>query len=118
MICIVLCSGSKPPALAITRIRRFCVICLYAEPSPQSAALFICPAQGEAGDEDEDGGELDGGQDGDGEVGGGLDGDGVVDGGQGSDGEVHDGEQGGDGEEVLIVVDEDSLLDEKDSSDD
>ena len=43
-----------PPALAITRIRRFCVICLYASPSPQSAALFICPAQ--AGDDDQGGG--------------------------------------------------------------
>ena len=49
-----------PPALAITRIRRFCVICLYASPSPQSAALFICPAQ--AGDDDQGGGDQ-GGED-------------------------------------------------------
>ena len=36
----------ESPALAITRIRRFCVICLYASPSPQFAALFIRPALG------------------------------------------------------------------------
>ena len=29
-----LCSGLKPQALAITRIRRFCVICLYAPRHP------------------------------------------------------------------------------------
>ena len=42
----------ESPALAITRIRRFCVICLYASPSPQFAALFIRPALGA---EDDDG---------------------------------------------------------------
>ena len=41
---ITLCSGVKPPALAITRITRFCVICLYAPRHPNllrslSAAL-------------------------------------------------------------------------------
>ena len=42
----------ESPALAITRIRRFCVICLYASPSPQFAALFIRPA---LNGEDDDG---------------------------------------------------------------
>ena len=41
----------ESPALAITRIRRFCVICLYASPSPQFAALFIRPALGGVDDD-------------------------------------------------------------------
>ena len=60
-----------PPALAITRIRRFCVICLYASPSPQSAALFICPAQA-AGDDDQVGGDDQGGVDDQGGAGQGM----------------------------------------------
>ena len=59
---ITLCSGLKPQALAITRIRRFCVICLYAPRHPNLLrSLSAQAAQG--GDDDvRQGGGQGGGQ--------------------------------------------------------
>ena len=47
---ITLCSGLKPQALAITRIRRFCVICLYAPRHPN--LLRSLSAQAAQGSDD------------------------------------------------------------------